>query len=125
MMGSDPSAQVRTLRIVAGAPNIDFVIYAGGGGGGPGWRPPAPGEPQRGPDPTEQAQRQVDMLVDVQRESGKPVVLVSNVPSSAAAFTSFQALQDAASAAGIAMFPTMRRAAMALRRLLDWEHLRD
>jgi hypothetical protein len=125
MMGSDPSAQIKTLRIVAGAPNIDFVMYAGGGGGWPGQRPTAPGEPQRGPDPVEQAQRQVDMLVEVERESGKPVVLVSNVPMNAASFASFQALQDAASAAGIAMFPSMRRAALALRRLLDWQRLRE
>jgi len=129
-MGSTPDAQVKTLRIAAEAPNIDFVLFSGGFGGPGGPRPPSQVPPAQTPDPAradpaEAARRQVEMLVRVQRESGKPVVLVSGPPANAAAFANFIALQEEAAGAGIAMFPSMRRAALALRRLLDWQRLRE
>jgi acyl-CoA synthetase (NDP forming) len=122
-MGANQEQQVRTLKICAAAPNIDFVLYSGGFGGGPGPRPA--GAPQEQRDPDEMARRQVEMLVEVQRESGKPVVLVSDTPANAAGFASFDALQRASAAAGIAMYPSMRRAALALSRLLQWQRLRE
>ncbi|HEY7270393.1 MAG TPA: CoA-binding protein [Dehalococcoidia bacterium] len=122
MLGTDSAAQVKTLHIVAAAPNIDFLIYSGGFGPGPG-RPSTPD--QQRPDANEQAKKQVDMLVEVQRESGKPAIFVSGVPSTGQAFEGYQALLDAASDAGIAVFPTMRRAALALSRLLKWQRQRE
>ncbi len=127
-MGANQEQQVKTLRICAEAPNIDFVLYSGGFGGGPGVPPrsAAPGQQdERRPDPAEAAQRQVDMLAQVQRESGKPVILVSNVPNNASGFANFEALQTLSGDAGVAMFPTMRRAALALSRLLRWQRLRE
>jgi acyl-CoA synthetase (NDP forming) len=122
-MGAGQEQQVRTLKICASAPNIDFVLYSGGFGGGPGGRPP--GAPQEQRDPDEMARRQIEMLVEVQRESAKPVVLVSDTPANAAGFANFDAMQRAAAAAGIAMYPSMRRAAVALSRLLQWQRLRE
>jgi acyl-CoA synthetase (NDP forming) len=122
-MGAGQEQQVRTLKICASAPNIDYVLYSGGFGGGPGGRPP--GAPQEQRDPDEMARRQIEMLVEVQRESAKPVVLVSDTPANAAGFANFDAMQRAAAAAGIAMYPSMRRAAVALSRLLQWQRLRE
>jgi acyl-CoA synthetase (NDP forming) len=118
-MGANQDQQLQTLQICAQAPNIDYVLYAGGFGGGPGPRT----EERR--DPVEAAKRQVDMLVQVQRESGKPIVLVSETPSNATGYATFEALLNASSEAGIAMYPSMRRAALALSRLLSWQRLRE
>jgi acyl-CoA synthetase (NDP forming) len=140
-MGSMTDQSARTLRIVASAPNIDFVLYSGGWGPGMGGRPP--GAPPWGPpvaagstepqvqaererprmDPKEMAERQIENLVSVQREVGKPVILVANQPGSAQAFASHQALQEAANEAGIAVLTGMRRAALAISRLLRWQEL--
>lgn len=130
-MGSTGEQSQKTLQIVAGAPNIDFVLFSGGWGGpgGPaaGSRPGAAGsaEPGAPPDPREAAKRQIDNLASVQREVGKPVIFVASVPGSAQAFASMQALQEEATAAGIAVFPGMRRAALALARLRQWQQLQE
>jgi acyl-CoA synthetase (NDP forming) len=135
-MGATGDQGVKTLRITAAAPNIDFVLYSGWfGGGGPG-RPPWTATPQAGqaaqpsgdrqpPDAREAAQRQVEMLASVQRDVGKPVILVTSPPASAMAFQTFNALQEEATRAGIAVIPGMRRAALALARLLRWQELRE
>jgi acyl-CoA synthetase (NDP forming) len=129
-MGATGEQGQKTLRIVAAAPNIDYVLYSGGWGGGPGGppgagRPVAPAEANARPDPREAAKRQVDNLAQVQREVAKPVVLVSSVPTNAQAFASYQALNEEATEAGIAVFPGMRRAALALARLLQWQRLQE
>ncbi len=135
-MGASADQGTRTLRLVAEASNIDFVLYSGGGWpgggmGGQGWMGGGPRDPSATPaqapafDPEAAARRQIETLATVQRETGKPIIMVSNPPGNAAAFASAQALQQAATEAGIAIFPGMRRAALALVRLWRWQRLRE
>ena len=76
-------------------------------------------------DPEAMARRQIDNITGVQEKVGKPIILVLGTPGNAGGFTSYQAMLDLATEAGLAVFPTMRRAALALSRLLRWQTLRE
>ncbi len=56
---------------------------------------------------------------EAMRACGKPVVLAIREPLTPAAMEATIALQDEAAARGLATFPSVSRAARALRRLLD------
>jgi acyl-CoA synthetase (NDP forming) len=114
--GGNQEEMRRTLEIVAGAPNLDFVLYMGGGPPGP-WRggPAGPHDPPF--DPAEAAQRQVRGLAEAQAAAGKPIVVVAGTPSNAEGLAYAQALSEEAMAGGIAVFASARRAAVALARL--------
>ncbi len=116
----DPS--LRTLTIAAESPNIDMLIYASG----VSWQRRAAAEPTpAGPAPAEMARRQVENLAVVQAKVGKPVVLVIDPPTTTEGLTGHAAFMDAANNAGIAVFPSVRRAALALSRLLQWQGMNE
>ena len=140
--GAGDDAAVKTLSLAAEASNIDFVLYnTGMGGWRPGGRPgqqagqapetpqsPQPAEPtqaMRSFDPEAMARRQIDNITGVQEKVGKPIILVLGTPNNAGGFPSYQAMLDLATEAGLAVFPTIRRAAQALSRLLRWQQLRE
>ncbi len=97
------------LQVVAGASEIDLVLFAGGGA-----RPGASATPA---DVVVAARRQVTDLAGVQAREGKPVVLIAAPPASAGGFAYYQSMREAAAAAGVAVLPSVRRASLALSRL--------
>ncbi len=145
--GADDDSAMKTLQIAASASNIDFVLYNTGMGWGPrrpavpagatpaepGAQPAprrgrraaggAPGDPFAGIDFEAMARRQIDNIISARKDVGKPIILSISPPGSAQAFPGYEAMTSAASDAGIAVFPTVRRAALALSRLLQWERM--
>jgi acyl-CoA synthetase (NDP forming) len=106
-----------TLRLVAEAPNIDFILYQAA----VGW---SPGRRVKGmPDPVEQARNLAVSTAEAMGQFGKPVVLVVRPPlaaDSADASTAVAVFQEEAASRGLACFPAVSRAAHALRNVLDW-----
>ena len=117
----DTEPMINTLRIVASAPNIDFVLFATGGAPPRNWARPG----QEAVDPSAFAQRHAEAIARIQKEASKPIVLVMNLPGSADAYGSMLQFQSRAAEQGLAAFPGMRRAALALSRLVQWQELRE
>jgi acyl-CoA synthetase (NDP forming) len=109
--------QRETLRLVAEAPNIDVIFFQGS----VGWRR---GPSDQGPDPVEQAKQLALTTADMIAQCGKPIVVPLMPPMSAEGADAVFAFRDEAAALGIATFPSVSRAARALRRVLDWRALR-
>jgi acyl-CoA synthetase (NDP forming) len=101
-----------TIRIVAEASNIDYVLYHTGWGWGPS---------RRGmPDLVGLAKEQATKLAELMREAGKPIVCVARTPTSAVGMEATLAFQEAAADEGIATFSSVRAASIALVHLLSW-----
>ncbi|MEX2245924.1 MAG: CoA-binding protein [Dehalococcoidia bacterium] len=105
-----------TVRIVAEAPNVDFVLYHTGWGWGPS---------RGGPDVSEMARNTANALGDLADESGKPVICVARTPNSEQGMAATIAYQDEAAKRGLAAFSSVQAASRALRRVLDWQSRRQ
>lgn len=103
-----------TLRLVAEAPNIDVIFSQASVGWGPRLRPGMP-------DPVEQAHKLAASAAEANEQFGKPVVTVLRPALSPDAAEAVTVFQKEAAARGLAGFPSVARAARALRRLLDWQ----
>jgi acetyl-CoA synthetase (ADP-forming)/acetyltransferase len=101
-----------TMRIVAEAPNIDFLLYHTGWGWGP---------TRRGmPDLVGMAREQAGKMADLAAEVGKPIVCVARTPTSAPGMEATLAFQDVAGQRGLAVFNSVQAAALSLSRVLAW-----
>jgi acyl-CoA synthetase (NDP forming) len=106
-----------TIRIVAEAPNIDYVLYHTGWGWGPS---------RRGmPDMVGMAKEQATKMAELAREGRKPIVCVARTPTSVPGMEATLAFQEVAAAEGLATFGSVRSAALAITRLLAWQAGRD
>ena len=110
-----PHLMRETLRLVAEAPNIDLILYQTAIGWGPSRRGGG------GPDPVEQARQIAVSTGEAMAEFGKPVVALMRPPLTVEAMEATVAFQEEASAHGLATFPSVSRAARALRHVLDWQ----
>lgn len=106
-----------TIRIVAEAPNIDYILYHTSWGWGPN---------RRGvPDMMAAAREQGEKLGELMRDAGKPIVCVARTPTSAPGMDATLAFQEATAAEGIATFDSVQSASQALVRLLAWQSARE
>ncbi len=106
-----------TLMPCAKAPNIDLVLYhTSFGGGGPGARFVGIRDRMR---------RQAETLARVQQESGKPVVVCIRPSTTAEAFEQAAEFQDLCWRAGLATYPSIARAGVALGKLLQWQRMHE
>lgn len=104
-----------TLRPVAAAPNIDVILYHTSFGSGPS---------ARFGDPRNRMARQAETLGRIQRESGKPVVVAIRPATNVEGFQQSLDFQDMCWRAGIATYPSIARAGVALGHLLRWQRMR-
>jgi len=117
MSMADEESFRATLLPCATAPNIDAVIYHMGVGGGP--------MGSRGPSNfRSRVEKQAEGLAEIQKESGKPVVVVIRQSLTPDAVAQAIAFEEMCWRSGLATYPSMSRAAHALANLLEWQRRR-
>ncbi|HYM15452.1 MAG TPA: CoA-binding protein [Dehalococcoidia bacterium] len=104
-----------TIRIVAEATNVDYILYHTSWGWGP----------RSGPDIVEHARLQGEKLGELRGEIGKPIVCVARTPTTAQGMEATLEFQEVCARSGLATFPSVQAAALSLRRLLDWQAGRE
>jgi len=109
----NPDLVLDTLRLVAEAPNIDFVLFHLHFDGGP-----------MRADPLKRAEDLADSVTAVLPHLRKPLAIVARSPVQAESFAAVVAFQARVSRAGVAVFPSIFRAARALGRLIEWQQSR-
>jgi acyl-CoA synthetase (NDP forming) len=105
-----------TIRIVAEAPNIDYILYHTSWG----WGPSRSGMPNI----VEAATTQGDKLGELAAEIGKPIVCVSRTPTSAPGMDATLAFQERCAEHSLAVYSSVAAAALAVQRLLAWQSQR-
>lgn len=105
-----------TIRIVAEAPNIDFVLYHTSWS----WGPNRPG----GPNIIDAARETAAKLGELAAEAAKPIVCVARIPTSEAGMGATLLFQEECAAHGLAVFSTMQAASLAIARLVSWRRQR-
>ncbi len=105
-----------TLRPAAMASNVDVVLYHTSFGGGPGGR--FQGD-WRG-----RMMRQAELLGKIQQDAGKPVVVAIRPATTSDAFDMSADFQELCWRAGLATFPSIARAGIALSNLVEWQRRR-
>ena len=106
-----------TLMPCATAANIDLLLYhTSFGGGGPGVRLVGMRDRLR---------RQAETLAHIQQESGKPVVVCIRPSTTADAFEQAADFQELCWRAGLATYPGIARAGVALGKLLQWQRMHE
>lgn len=108
---------LQTIRIVAGAPNIDYVLYHTSWG----WGPNRAGMPDLVGIATETAEK----LGELAQEIGKPIVCVARAPNSDIGMSATLAFQHEAAQRGLPTYSSMHAAALSLKRLLAWQRQRE
>ncbi len=103
-----------TIRIVAEAPNIDYILYHTSWGWGP----------RSGPDITEHAKTQGEKLGELAGEIGKPIVCVARTPTSSQGMEATLTFQEVCAGFGLPVFASVQAASLSLRRLLAWRAAR-
>jgi acyl-CoA synthetase (NDP forming) len=104
-----------TFRPVAEAPNVDVILYHTGFGTGP---------MARVGDVRTRMARQAETLGRVQQESGKPVVVAIRPATNVKGFQQSLDFQELCWRAGLATYPSIARAGVALGHLLRWQRMR-
>jgi acyl-CoA synthetase (NDP forming) len=105
-----------TIRIVSEAPNVDYILYHTSYSWG--------AMRAEGPSIVEVASEAAHKIGDVAKETGKPVVCVARIPTTELGMAGTLSFQRHASEAGLPVFNSVRDAALAVRRLLDWQATR-
>jgi acetyltransferase len=105
-----------TLKPLAGAPNIDAVLYHTSFGMGPSSRMSG----DRG-----RAAKQAEALAKVQDEAKKPIVVAIRPSLTADTFEMANEFQELCWENGLATYPGIERAARALSGLIRWQKLRE
>lgn len=106
-----------TLMPCATAPNIDVILYHTGFSGGPMARLGGMAARQR-------FRHQAESLARVQEQSGKPVVIAIRPSVDEEGFEHGNEFQDICWRNGLAVYPSIARAAHALAKLVRWQELR-
>jgi len=106
-----------TIRIVAEAQNIDYILYHTSWGWGP--------NRGSGPDIVEMARNTAGKIGELAAEIAKPIVCVSRTPTSEPGMAATLAFQEGVAAAGLPVFSSVASAALALQRLLAWRAARE
>ncbi|MEX1023144.1 MAG: CoA-binding protein [Dehalococcoidia bacterium] len=108
----------RTLAIMAAADNIDVVVTNAPLGRGPGQPPPGSGDPEADrADALRHAEEQAARMARLQDETGVPFVVLARGGPSPEAVERFT---QAAHRHGVAVYPSIHRAARAIAAVLDW-----
>jgi acyl-CoA synthetase (NDP forming) len=102
-----------TIRIVAESPNIDYILYHTSWAWG--------ATRAEGPTIVETAADTAVKLGDVAKEAGKPIVCVARIPTSELGMAGTLSFQQSVAEAGLPCFNSVASAALALRRMLDWQ----
>ncbi len=110
-------AMLDTIRIVAEAPNIDFILYHTSWG----WGPNRSGMP----DVVEQAAKQANALGELCREAGKPIICVARTPTSGVGMEATIAFQEKCAEHGLPTYSSVADASLALTRFLAWQARRS
>jgi acyl-CoA synthetase (NDP forming) len=108
-----PERLMDTVRLVADAPNIDSVLLHVMFDGG-----------AMRADPVKRAEDLADTVASELPRLRKPLVLVASPAIQAETFAASLAFQTRVSAAGVAVFSSIVRAARALGYLVDWQQSR-
>jgi acyl-CoA synthetase (NDP forming) len=106
-----------TIRIVAESPNVDYILYHTSYSWG--------AMRAEGPSIVEVAAEAAHGLGDVAKETGKPIVCVARIPTTELGMSGTLAFQQNVANAGLPVFNSVRDAALAVRRLLDWQSSRS
>ncbi len=105
-----------TLTPCVTAPNADAVLYHTSFGSGPG---------PRGGDVRGRMASQVELIRKLSDETGKPIVVAIRSATSPEAMVQSQDFIEQCWRAGIATYPTIARAGVALARLLEWQKMHE
>jgi acyl-CoA synthetase (NDP forming) len=105
-----------TIRIVAEAANVDYILYHTGWG----WGPSRGG----GADIVEIAKNTGEKLGELASEAGKPIVCVARTPTSDMGMAATLVFQQAVAERGLGTFSSVASASLALQRVLAWQSLR-
>lgn len=105
-----------TLRPCMEAPNADVVLLHTAFG---------VGFSSRFGDSRARMYEQVEVMTRLQKESGKPIVVAIRPSTQVDGFTQTLEFQDLCWRAGIATYPTIARAGVALANLLRWQAMHD
>jgi acyl-CoA synthetase (NDP forming) len=105
-----------TLTPCITAPNADAVLYHTSFGSGPG---------PRGGDVRGRTASQVALIRKLSDQTGKPIVVAIRSATSPETLAQSQDFIDQCWRAGIATYPTIARAGVALARLLEWQKMRE
>ncbi|MBK7328868.1 MAG: CoA-binding protein [Dehalococcoidia bacterium] len=100
-----------TVRPCATAENIDVVLFHTSFGGGP---------VARNQNVRERMVRQAETLGRIQRETGKPLVVAIRPAVTGDAFDQSSEFQELCWRQGLATFPSIARAGIALANLVEW-----
>ena len=116
-IGGDKAADLlaETIRVVASAPNIDFILSYEG----LQWGPPAPGT-----SPDTRVRRMEEILNTVVERSAslaKPIVFALRPTFAPEAVQATLRFQQTCYHHGMAVFPDIGRAAVALSKLFRWQ----
>jgi acyl-CoA synthetase (NDP forming) len=107
---------LKPIRIVAESPNIDYILYHTSWAWG--------ATRAEGPTIVETAADTAGKLGEVAKEAGKPIVCVARIPTSELGMAGTLSFQQSVAEAGLPCFNTVASAALALRRMLDWQSTR-
>ena len=113
-----PKLMQQTLRLIAEAPNIDVIMLQAAIGWGPSRR-------SGGADQVEHAKQIAASTAEVVESFGKPVVMLVRPPVTTEVMEATVAFREEAATRGLAVFGSVRNAALALRRRLDWQAQRE
>ena len=105
-----------TLAPCAAASNIDVILYHTSFGGGPG---------RRGGDARSTMAKQAAAMAKVQSESGKPIVVAIRPATTDEGFEQSSEFQENCWRAGLAVYPSIARAAHALAGQLRWQAMQE
>ncbi len=111
-----PKLMQETLRLIAEAPNIDVIMLQAAVGWGPG---------RGSADQVEHAKQIAASTANAVESFGKPVVLLLRAPITTEVMEATVAFREEAAKRGLAVFGSVRNAALALRRRLDWQAQRE
>jgi acyl-CoA synthetase (NDP forming) len=106
-----------TIRIVAEAPNIDYILYHTSYSWG--------AMRAEGPSISEVASDAAKGLGEVAKETGKPIVCVARIPTTELGMAGTLSFQQSVADAGLPVFNSVRDAALAVRRTLEWQEARS
>jgi acyl-CoA synthetase (NDP forming) len=105
-----------TIRIVAESPNIDYILYHTSYSWG--------AMRAEGPSISEVASEAAKGIGDVAKETGKPIVCVARIPTTELGMAGTLSFQQSVADAGMPVFNSVRDAALAVRRMLEWQKSR-
>ena len=105
-----------TIRIVAEAENIDFILYHTSWSWG--------AMRAEGPNVTEIAAETAGKLAALSREAGKPIVCVTRIPTSDVGMGATLAFQAEAGKHDLAVYNSVQSASQSLQRLIQWQSRR-